>query len=127
MFPACPKTNFCISFTFILLSNYGFNLDRSTILPLGKKSKEPKYSKYCNHNQDPPSIIIQFPFLTLSQTISFRRFRTKEFTEDNFEFDENDRKFSKWVENTEGKGEIARYKQLFLFTLCFQKTFTTDT
>ena len=36
-------------------------------------------------------------------------------------FDENDGKFSKQVENTEGKGEIARYEQFLLFPQCFQK------
>ena len=40
---------------------------------------------------------------------------------DNFKFDENGRKFSKWLENTVGKGEIARHSQ------CFQKTCTADT
>ena len=30
-------------------------------------------------------------------------------------------KLSKWVENTVGKGEIARYEQFLLFPLCFQK------
>ena len=35
--------------------------------------------------------------------------KIKDFPEDNFEFDENGRKFSKWIENTAGKGEIARY------------------
>ena len=40
----------------------------------------------------------------------------------NFKFDENSRKFSKRVENTVGKGEIARYEQFLLFALCFQKT-----
>ena len=30
-------------------------------------------------------------------------------------------KFSKWVENTVGKGEIARYEQFLLFPQCFQK------
>ena len=34
---------------------------------------------------------------------------------------------SKWVENTFGKGEIARYKQFLLFPQCFQKTCTADT
>ena len=28
---------------------------------------------------------------------------------------------SKWVENTVGKGEIARYEQFLLFLQCFQK------
>ena len=32
----------------------------------------------------------------------------KEFADDNFNFDENVGKISKWVENTVGKGEIAR-------------------
>ena len=34
---------------------------------------------------------------------------------------------SKRVENTAGKGEIARYEQFLLFPLCFQRTCTTDT
>ena len=50
-----------------------------------------------------------------------------EFADDNFEFDENRRKFSKWVENTVRKGEIARYEQFLLFSQCFQKTCTADT
>ena len=33
---------------------------------------------------------------------------------------------SKWVENPEGKGEIARYEQFLLFPQCFQKTCTAD-
>ena len=35
--------------------------------------------------------------------------KLKEFADDNFKFDENYRKLSKWVENTVGKGEIAGY------------------
>ena len=46
---------------------------------------------------------------------------------DNFEFDENVKKFFKLVENTVGKGEIARYKQFLLFPQCFQKTSSADT
>ena len=42
-------------------------------------------------------------------------------TDDNFEFDENTRKFSKWVENTVSKGEIAHFEQFLLFPQCFQK------
>ena len=48
------------------------------------------------------------------------------YTDNNFRFDENDRKFFKWVENTVGKGEIARYEQFILFPRCFQKTCTAD-
>ena len=48
----------------------------------------------------------------------------KEFADDNFKFDENGRKLSKWVENTVGKVEIARYEQYLLFPVfskaCFQ-------
>ena len=35
--------------------------------------------------------------------------KLKEIVNDNFKFDENGRKFSKPVENTMGKGEIACY------------------
>ena len=45
----------------------------------------------------------------------------KQFTDNNFKFDENSRKFSKRVENTVGKGEIAHYEQFLLFPQCFQK------
>ena len=45
----------------------------------------------------------------------------KEFADDNFKFDENGRMLPKWVENTVGKGEIARYEQFLLFPFCFQK------
>ena len=38
----------------------------------------------------------------------------------------NGKKFSKRVENTEGKGEIARYEQFLLFPQCFQKTYAAD-
>ena len=33
--------------------------------------------------------------------------KLKEFADDNFKFDENGRKLTKWVENNVGKGEIA--------------------
>ena len=47
--------------------------------------------------------------------------KLKEFADDNFKFEENGRKLSKRVENTVGKGEIARYEQFLLFPQCFQK------
>ena len=53
--------------------------------------------------------------------------KLKEFADDNFIFDKNGRKFSKWLENNVGKGEIACYEQFLLFPLCFQKTYTADT
>ena len=48
----------------------------------------------------------------------------KQFADDNFKFDENERKLSKRVENTVGKGEITRYEQFLLFSQCFQKVFS---
>ena len=41
--------------------------------------------------------------------------KVKEFADDNIKFDEDGRKFSRWVENTVGKGEIAHYEQFLLF------------
>ena len=53
--------------------------------------------------------------------------KLKEFADDNFKFDENGRKFLKRVENTVGKGEIARYEQFLLLPRRFQKTCTAGT
>ena len=53
--------------------------------------------------------------------------KMKDFADNNFEVDENDRKFSKLVENTVGKGEIARNEQFLNFPQCFQKTCSADT
>ena len=58
---------------------------------------------------------------------NFRLFQTKTVCSRQFQFDENGRNFSKLVENTEGKGEIARYEQFLLFPLCFQKKKNTCT
>ena len=43
--------------------------------------------------------------------------KLKEFADDNFNFDENGRKFSKKMENTAGKGEITGYEQFLVFIL----------
>ena len=51
---------------------------------------------------------------------NFRLFQTERVCSDNFKFDANGRKLSKWVENTVGKGEIARCEQFLLFPQCFQ-------
>ena len=50
----------------------------------------------------------------------FRLFQTERVCSHNFKFDENGRKFSRLVENTVGKGEIARNEQFLLFPQCFQ-------
>ena len=59
--------------------------------------------------------------LTFSRTTSFRLFQLKESADDNFKFDESGRMFSKWVENTVGKGEIARYEQFLLIPHFFKR------
>ena len=52
--------------------------------------------------------------------IHFRPFQT-EFAVENSKFNEYGRKFSKRIENTVAKGEIARYEQFLLFPQCFQR------
>ena len=60
--------------------------------------------------------------LTHYQTTNFRlSSKLKEFADENFKLIEIGRKLSKPVENTVGKGEIARHKQFLLFPQCFQK------
>ena len=63
-----------------------------------------------------PLILLTFPKRQILESS-----KLKEFADDNFKVDENGRKFSKWIEKTEGKGEIARYEQFLLFTRCFWK------
>ena len=57
--------------------------------------------------------------------------KLKEFPDDNFEFTDNGRKFSKRAEkHCGGKGEIARFLVTSNFSFspqCFRKTYTTDT
>ena len=53
--------------------------------------------------------------------------KLKEFVDDNFDFDKNGRKkFSKLLENTVKKGEIAHHEQFLPFSQCFQKIYTPD-
>ena len=59
--------------------------------------------------------------LTHYRMTNLDSFKLKEFADNNFKFDKNGRKLSKWVENTVGKGEIAHYEQFLLFPQCFQK------
>ena len=51
----------------------------------------------------------------------------KELEDDKLKLDQNDWKFSRWIENILEKGKIARYEQFLLFPQCFQKTWTEDT
>ena len=59
-------------------------------------------------NQSPDDIILD-------------RSNLKQSADVNVKFDENSMKFSKSVENTVGKGEIAHNEQFLLFPQCFQK------
>ena len=96
MFTTRPKTNPTIRITFSLLPENALNLDKFKILSSGEE-------------------------LNLSQTTNFRLFQTqKKSADENFRFDESDRMFSKRLENTVEKGDIARYEQFLLFRQCFQ-------
>ena len=82
-------------------------------------SKGRKKAGLC-YTARPHSMVEMNPLpITRRQILDFSKL--KEFADDNFKFDENGRKLSKWVENTVGKGEIARYEQFLLFPQCFQK------
>ena len=59
--------------------------------------------------------------LTHYQTTNLDSSNLKEFADGNFKFDENGIQLSERVENTSGKGEIARYEQFLLLPQCFQK------
>ena len=47
--------------------------------------------------------------------------KLKKLADDNFKFDENSRKFSRWVENTVGKGEIGSLRAISPFSTGFLK------
>ena len=68
----------------------------------------------------PPQNNFQF-FINPFPNNKFYTSKLKEIADDNFKFDQDGKKFSKWVENTVGKGEIARSEQFLLFPQCFQK------
>ena len=53
--------------------------------------------------------------------------KLKQSADDNFKFDVNSRKFSKLVENTVGKVEIARYEQFLLFPVFCPEIKSTGT
>ena len=76
---------------------------------------------------DQSRILLSGNGLTLPKQQILDSSKLKKFADDNYNFDENGRKLSKRPENTEGKGEIARYEQFLLFPQCFQKTCTADT
>ena len=53
--------------------------------------------------------------------------KLKGLADNYFKLNENGRKFSKWIENIVGEGEIARYEQFLLFPQCYQKTCNANT
>ena len=61
--------------------------------------------------------------LTHYQTTNLNLSKLKQFADDNFKFDEIGRKLSKRVENTVGKGEIARYEKFLLFPVFSKGSF----
>ena len=67
--------------------------------------------------------------LNLPKRQSLDSTKLKEYADDNFKFDEYGREESspKGLENTVGKGEIARYEKFLLFPLCFLKNCSADT
>ena len=50
--------------------------------------------------------------------------KLKQSADNNFEFDKNRRKFSKQIENTVGKGEIACNEQFLLFPVFSKDLFS---
>ena len=72
-------------------------------------------------------IVHKIMFLTLSKKAITISSKPQEFADNKFEFDLNGRSSKKQVENTVGKGEIARHKQFLLFPQCFQKMYTANT
>ena len=73
------------------------------------------------------------PYLFFPKRQILNKSKLKEFANDNFRFDENGRKFTKRVENTAGKEEIACdklkcffYKQCFASVLTHYQTTTLD-
>ena len=67
------------------------------------------------------SCLVQIQLLTHYRRQILDSSKLKEFADNNFKFDENGKKLSKWVENTVGKGEIACDEQFLLFPQCCQK------
>ena len=62
-----------------------------------------------------------FFFLPITRQQILDASKLEEFADDNFKFEENGRQLSERVENTVGKGEIARYEQFLLFPQCFNE------
>ena len=66
---------------------------------------------------------VNYPF---PKRQNFDSSKLKEFAGNNLKLNKNSREFSRRVENTAGKGEIACYGQFLLFPQCFQKVCNAD-
>ena len=123
-----------------------FNLDQFRILSIGKElnvvSNNIGFAKIKTISERENMLIFSIIILAIKCHQKFFSYlvpqpfpkrqildycKQKEFANNHSEFDENDSKFSKWVENTMRKGEIAHYEQFLLFPQCFQKACTADT
>ena len=99
MFSTFLKTNIIFSVTSLLASANAFHLDLSKIVSYGK---------------------------VLSQMTNFRLFqKKKEFADDNLKFDKTCGKFSKLVDYTVEKAEIAHAEKLqsFLFSVFLKELY----
>ena len=115
-----PKTNFKFSVTFNLLSANAFNLEYSNIYRVVKSYAPAKHVHSCQHALSNLVNICTFSLCKPSPKQQILdSSKLKEFSDNNFEFDENGRKFPERVKNT-------RYEQFLLFPQCFQKTCTAD-
>ena len=70
---------------------------------------------FCPPNKNTISKVSADDNLTLSETTHFRLFQTERVCRRQFQVYKKGREFSRRVENTVGKGEIARYEQFILF------------
>ena len=99
MFSTQSKTKIIIWASFILLSANTFNVVTSKILSFGKELTD--------HG------------LTLSQATNFRLFQTERVCRQQLQIWWKWQKGLQRVENTIGKGELARYEQFLIFPQCF--------
>ena len=117
--------------TFSMSSSNAFNLDQEKRLSCGKEildiltEKTANIRKHLYKDLYPYTLDIH---LTLSQMTNFWLFQTEKSLQTIISsLMKMVELFSKQVENTVGRGWIARYEQFIFFLQCFQKTCTADT
>ena len=69
----------------------------------------------------PVTVTNSIPFNPLPDNKILDWSKFKQIEDDIFKFDENSRKFSRRVENTVGKGEIAHYEQFTFSNSVFKR------